>query len=197
MEFKGKRGIVEVREEIIGRKNVLVAVKRPLTKFYDGKTEFGFLRKLNEKKIGPKAYYFDEKNNSLVMQYIEGDRVLDHFALKKTTKKEILSVIQKILLQLFCMDKLGINKLEMTNPYKHVIITNAKTPVMIDFERCHYTEYPKNITQFIQFLCSGRLNYVFAWKKLSVNKEKLLEIARLYKQTYDKKYISSIMKQLS
>jgi len=49
-----------------------------------------------------------------------------------------------------------VNKFEMHHPTKHILIKagkpSRKTVVMIDFERCRWTEKPKNVTQFVQFL---------------------------------------------
>jgi putative serine/threonine protein kinase len=119
------------------------------------------------------------------MEYIKGDRILDY--LKKATKTQKIPILEKILDQLYIMDKLKINKLELTNPYKHIIVRNHK-PIQIDFERCIYTEKPKNVTQFIQFLASGKVG--------KTDKKKLFDIAKNYKTNYDKKYLKEIIKTL-
>ncbi len=190
MILKGHRGIVEIKKI----NNRLIAVKKPLTKFYDGKEEAKFLKLLNKYNIGPKLISYDEKLNELTMEFIEGKRIQDYF--ETSSKKEIIKQIELILIQLNKMDQLGINKLELTNPYKHIIITK-KGPIMIDFERCHYTENPKNMTQFIQYLCSGRITYIFEKKKILVDKDKLREIAKNYKKNQNKKYLKEIIKELN
>ena len=196
--IKGHRGIVEMKTLKIKGKDVKVAIKRSLTEHYDAKGEAKFLAILNRKGIGPKLLKFDAGSNSIIMQYIDGDRILDYFGRKDTSKKNIFEVISKILGQLFIMDILGINKLEMTNPYKHIIIKDNKSdnPVMIDFERCIYTQKPKNVTQFIQFLCSGKLDNILKGKGINIDSDKMFEIARDYKRDMDKKYIEKILKNI-
>lgn len=190
MILKGHRGIVEVKKI----NNKFVAIKKPLTEFYNGKEEARFLKILNKYNVGPKLISYDEKSNELTMEFIDGKRIQDYF--EDASKKEIIKQIKLILEQLYIMDSLKINKLELTNPYKHIIITKQK-PIMIDFERCIYTENPKNITQFIQYLCSGKINYIFEKKKIKADKEKLRIIAQEYKKEYNKKYLKKIIDELS
>jgi len=173
--IKGHRGIVEIK----GR----VAIKRSLTTHYNAEEEAKFLKLLNKHDIGPK--YISHKKNELRMEYIKGDRILDY--VKKANKTQILAIIKKILDQLYTMDKLKINKLELTNPYKHIIV-RKNVPIQIDFERCIHTEKPKNVTQFIQFLASGKVG--------KVDKKSLFDIAKKYKDSYNKKYLIDILKVL-
>jgi len=53
-----------------------------------------------------------------------------------------------IVYNLFIMDKLKINKEEMSHPQKHIIIDKNNNLTLIDFERAHYTIKPSNVTQF-------------------------------------------------
>ncbi len=189
--IKGHRGIVEIK----GSR----AIKRSLTEHYDAKSESNFLKILNKYGIGPKLLKYDEKNNSIIIEYIKGERILDYFNKTKTTKENVLMVLKTTLDQLALMDELRINKLELTNPYKHIIIKNntSSNPVMIDFERCIYTQKPKNVTQFIQFLVSGKMIDVFKAKSIIVDNAKLRTIAINYKKDLDKKYLKEILECLS
>ncbi|MGV8171652.1 MAG: HemK2/MTQ2 family protein methyltransferase [Candidatus Woesearchaeota archaeon] len=174
--IKGHRGIVEIKNDIV--------IKRSLTEHYNAAEEAKFLKILNKHGIGPR--YIRHDKDSLTMEYIKGERILDY--VKKANKKQVINIIKKILDQLYIMDKLKINKLELINPYKHIIVRNHE-PILIDFERCIHTEKPKNVTQFIQFLCSGKVG-------LKINVEALQDIAKKYKDTYDKKYLEEIIKNI-
>lgn len=180
--FKGHRGFVEKINYKYKKKNIIAVKKYSRTEFYDAEKESGILKILNKKGIGPKLYEHDKKNNAIIIEYIRGERIIN-FILKKD-KKKIFNITQKILEQLTIMDKMGINKQEMTNPYKHIIVRKDDdekyTPVMIDFERAQKTDRPKNITQFIQFLNSGRLKHIFKKKNIHVDKERLMNIAKSY-----------------
>ena len=157
-----------------------IATKHALKDNYNAIKEAKFLKILNKYGIGPK--YISNNEKSLSMEYIEGARIIDYFLDKKTDKECILRVIKYILEQLLVMDGLQINKLELTNPYKHIIIEkNTVHPIMIDFERCYFNEKPKNITQFIQFLCSERMRHVLSEKNMRVDKQELRSIAKNYK----------------
>ena len=186
--MKGQRGIVEVKK--VGNK--LVAIKRKKNESYNPSMEANFLKILNRHGIGPKL--MGSNSTSITMEYIEGERIVEYFG--NHDKKDILSVIKLILDQLFVMDGLNINKLELTNPYKHIIVRDNK-PYQIDFERCIYTEKPKNVTQFIQFLTSGRLGQIFKEKDVHINTDRLLKIAQAYKENHDKRYFNEIMKNIN
>lgn len=180
--LKGQRGIVE----IIGD----VAIKRARNSKYDAEGEASFLKLLNKHNIGPK--YIANTKDSLSMEYIDGQRILDYFANIDTTKKDIINIIEKILEQVHDMDKLKISKLELTHPYKHIIIRNKK-PIQIDFERCTYTDKPKNVTQFIQFLCSGKIAHIVKNKNIKIDVKTLRELALKYKKDYKKEYLKKIL----
>lgn len=186
--FKGHRGFVETINYNYQKKNIIAASKYSRTEFYDAKKESDILKLLNKKNIGPRLYKYNKKNNKIIMEYIRGERIINF--INKYEKKEVIEVIRKILDQLTIMDKLKINKQEMTNPYKHIIIMKRNEtyePVMIDFERAQKTERPKNITQFIQFLTSGRLQHIFIEKDINIDKARLMEIAKSYKDNKDVK----------
>jgi predicted Ser/Thr protein kinase len=82
------------------------------------------------------------------------------------------------------LDKLGINKDEMQNPYKHIIVDKKKKGIcvkLVDFERARKTESPKNVTQFCQFLISNRFNELLREKKIIINKEEMIKLSQNYK----------------
>ena len=182
--MKGQRGIVEIKK-IRGK---LVAIKRKRNDSYNPSFETNFLKVMNRQGIGPRL--ISHNNSSITIEYIEGERIINY--LTSHNKNEILIVLRLILSQLLIMDRLNVNKLELTNPYKHIIVRKNK-PYQIDFERCSYTNKPKNITQFIQFLCSGRLKQIFTKKKIKIEREKLLNLAQKYKENYDEKYFNEII----
>ena len=87
--------------------------------------------------------------------------------------------MKKLFKQAHILDKLGINKEEFHRPLKNVIIKKYNQPVLIDFERCHYSNSPKNVTQLVQFMVS---------KKLVKRTKKLIRSLKKYKEnkTLDK-----------
>jgi predicted Ser/Thr protein kinase len=80
----------------------------------------------------------------------------------------------------------------MSHPQKHIIID--KSPVLIDFERARYTETPKNITQFCDYITSKKFIQLLEQKNIHLNRETIIDTAKEYrknKKVY-KKIISSI-----
>ncbi len=144
---KGRRGIIYTG--LYKGKKIAVKVKNPESKA-EGRisNETKFLKALNKKGIGPKL--LKSSKSYIVTEFIEGQPVLKAF--ETLSKTQIKKIIAAILKQCCIMDKLWIAKEEMHRPYKHIIITKQHKPVMIDFERCHYTTKPHNVTQFLQCL---------------------------------------------
>lgn len=173
---KGKRGLVYTAD--YKGKKIAIKIKNPKsTAIARIEIEAKFLKKLNKHGIGPKFIFF--KNNQLGMEFIHGELFQDY--IQKNDKKKIIKVIRDIFEQLYTMDKLGINKEEMHHPVKHIII-NKNKPYLIDFERCHYSQKPKNVTQFVQYI--ARLSELLKEKGIFIDKEKISRAARDYKREY-------------
>lgn len=197
----GKRGIIYTaiwdRSKLIkthfpSKKDVVkVAIK---TKLEDSKAmgnianEAEWLKVLNKHNIGPRFLFSGE--NYLVYRFVEGEFILDW--LRKSGKKEIFGVIKNLLSQCFVMDKLKVNKEEMHHPTKHIIINESGLPILLDFERCSRTDKPKNVTQFVEFLC--RIGEELNSKGITVKVNVLRDLAGQYKDTYDEQVLKNIIK---
>ena len=175
---KGKRGIVYlIREK--GR-DVVVKKERPGSVALCAlENEARWLKTLNAYGIGPR--FIRSSDGVIVMEYIKGEPFVEWYP--KHRGKEGQHVVQEIFSQCRVMDTLGVNKLEMHHPVKHILIRKGK-PVMIDFERCKRTLKPKNVTQLCQFLV--KIGF-------TVDRETLETLLRVYKKTYDKKAFAEIM----
>lgn len=149
----GKRGVI-----FTGRyRNMKIAIKakrQSSLALNRMENEAGWLRRLNRHGIGPK-FLFSGKGY-LAYEFVEGGFVLDYF--EKSSRKEVIKAVQSLFSQLLILDGLKVDKEEMHHPLKHIII--GKNPVLIDFERAHFSEKPKNVTQFCEFLarCSKALD---------------------------------------
>lgn len=147
------------------------------------RNEVYWLRILNEHKIGPKLIDYDK--NSFCYNFIEGEFILDY--LKNKNKDVVKDIVIKILKQCRTLDKLKVNKFELHKPIKHIIIKN-KNPIMIDFERCRESLFPKNVTQFCQFLTSKNFENI-----LKINKKKMIKLLKEYKREENNKNFKNIM----
>lgn len=148
----GKRGIVSlVKKTSNGEFFVAKTQHDATTALQPIVLEAQQLKLVNELGIGPRLEFFNE--DVVIMQYVQGDAIGDWLQ-KTTTVDAIIAVTQDVLTQCVLLDEAGINKFEMTNPYKHVIIGGVDnlTCTMIDFERAKKTIRPKNVSQFKEFV---------------------------------------------
>ena len=180
MEFfaKGKRGRVYLDK----KEGKFVCVKKSDENRI--RNEVYWLKILNKYKIGPKLISYDK--NSFCYQFIEGKFIIGY--LKDKNKNIVKKIVIKILKQCRILDKLNVNKFEMHKPLKHIIIKNDN-PIMIDFERCRESLFPKNVTQFCQFLTS-----VYFKDILKINKKKVIEILKEYKRNENSENFKKIVK---
>ncbi|MBI5002001.1 methyltransferase [Candidatus Woesearchaeota archaeon] len=184
---KGKRGLVY--KGVYKRKAVVVKIQRPdAITLSTVQFEATWLKKLNPHHIGPTLFFATE--TFLVMELIEG-YLFEEF-IQTHQKKDILSMIKKLLQQMYLLDSLGINKYEMNHPDKHIIIRKG-IPIMIDFERCRHTEDPKNITQVVQFITATRITLLLEKKGIHVDKKGMQDAARGYKLNRNKKNYNTII----
>ncbi|MBW2984942.1 methyltransferase [Candidatus Woesearchaeota archaeon] len=187
---KGHRGIL-FTADYKGKKAVIKS-KLPESKAVGRiENEGKWLKILNKHKIGPKLF-FSEKDY-FVYEYIPGLFILDHF--KKSNRKIIIKIIKGIFDQMFALDKLKVDKEEMHHPFKHVIITKKNKPVLVDFERCHKTLKPKNVTQFCQ--CVISMSRLLIDKKIKINRERIIRLAKEYKKNQNKENLNKIKNEIS
>ena len=145
------------------------------------KNEVKFLRLLNKHKVGPKLVKSGE--GFFVYGFVEGLPILEFIE----KSEDPLPVLVKVLKQCRVLDKLGINKLEMHHPMWHIFVDKDK-PTLIDFERCYFTEKPKNVTQFGQFL--------IRCKKLDLNKKRFILLLQEYKERQTEKAFRNVIRCL-
>jgi HemK-related putative methylase len=182
--MKGHRGVIYTG--IYNRRKVAVKVQRKDIGV-EGTVdrEANILKKLNRKGIGPKVIL--TAPDLIVYEFVKGD-FIEKF-IEKSPKYKIKEVLAEVFRQCFVLDKMKLNKEEMHNPYKHVIIDIH--PVMVDFERCKPTVDPKNVTQFCQYLML--LKPVLDKKGFKIDRERLMNLAREYKKRMTEKNFQEIL----
>ena len=190
---RGHRGVVY--SGIYHGKKVAIKKQRPESEAV-GRiiNEIRWLQFLNRKGIGPKFLFSEDEY--FVYNFVEGDFIMDFF--EKADRKIIKKVLISVLRQCNMLDKMGINKEEMHHPLKHIIVKNTKA-VMIDFERVHASQKPKNVTQFLQFLSSRNVYRILHEKGLKMykgnwgqTKEQFLRMAKRYKKAVKEAAVKEI-----
>lgn len=192
---KGHRGLLYIGD--YKKKKVVIKTERKDSKAVGRiENEVNYLKILNKKGIGAKLFFHDKKFSYFVYEYIDGEFFpifLEHST--KKNKNLIKKIIKNIFVQCFRMDKIKVNKEEMHHPYKHIIVERkTKKPVLVDFERCHKTKEPKNVTQFCSYMISGFMTELLKEKGIKVNKEKVIAAAKRYKKKISKKNLDKIIK---
>jgi len=168
---RGKRGVI-YRDGA-----VCIKEKNPKSAVDTLGNETAYLELMNKKGIGPRFIKFEK--GKLHRDFVEGIRISD-FLEQEKDKQRIIGVLKQVLRQCREMDKLKINKKELTNPYKDIIITPDNTAVMIDFERCRKTAKPKNVTQFLQYI--NRNKRELGKKGINIDTGKIMELGKGYKE---------------
>ena len=183
----GKRSIVYLED------NVVIKKEHPKSKAINRiNNEAYWLDILNRHHIGPTLLGATE--NEIRMELVKGEPIISW--LKSSAKQDIKKVLVKIVKQCRMLDRLHVNKYEMTNPYKHILIEN-NNPVMIDFERCRYSERPKNVTQFCQFLMSGKITGILHGKGIMLDKNSFMLALHGYKIRPSEKTFGLVLGLLS
>jgi len=186
----GHRGILF--RGIMNDNEVVVKTKNPESKAINRiENEIGWLKKLNKNDIGPKLLIAHK--DFFIYKYIEGKFIAD--CIKESNKNEIKNILKKIFNQMFILDKLKIDKEEMHHPLKHIIISENK-PYLIDFERAHYSHNPKNVTQFCQFIINSQAAGILKQKKMNIQRDKIIELAKIYKNHQNRTNFEKIIKIL-
>jgi release factor glutamine methyltransferase len=171
---KGHRGILFTG--FLKKKKIVIKIKNPDSLAVGRIVNEAFiLKRINGKGIGPKIILC--AHDYFVYEYIPGRFIVDFFM--DARKTEITKALTDILKQLSVLDSLGYCKEEMHHPLKHIII--GKKAVLIDFERCHVSAKPKNVTQFCQFLMNAHIHKLLQSRGVKINLKKLIHAAQEYK----------------
>ena len=183
---KGKRGIIYRQD------NVCVKEKNPNSSVDTLKNEAEYLQVLNKEGIGPKFIKYSD--SKLYREFVDGTRISDFFE-QENDKNKIISVIKQVLEQCRQIDLLSINKKELNNPYKDIIITcndkGTAKAVMIDFERCTQTKKPKNVTQFLQYIIKNKP--LLEKKAMIIDRKEFIRLGKEYKEKNDKESFNKII----
>ncbi|MAG08451.1 hypothetical protein CMO89_03185 [Candidatus Woesearchaeota archaeon] len=185
---KGHRGLLFTA--LYKKKKVTIKIKNPESEAVGRiSNETDWLKKLNKARIGPKLLFKDKEY--FAYNYIEGDFILDF--IRKAKKKEVIDIIKNVFGQMFVLDKLGVNKEEMHHPVKHVIIGKSLKVTLLDFERCHKSLKPKNVTQFVQFVSSSNVQDLLKKKRVKVSRSLIRKYAAKYKKERIKDNLNNIL----
>ncbi len=133
--------------------------------------------------VGPKL--FDATDDFLLMEFIEGCSIIEWLKRIEEYKIErIRRVVKELLDQCYRMDKLNLDHGELSDPSKHVII--SENPVIIDFESSSVSRRVSNLTKIVQYLFIGGPMAKKLMQILGIEDRKMIiESIRNYKREKD------------
>lgn len=181
---RGKRGLTYTG--LYNGEKVLVKEHNPTAVVNTIQNEAVMLKKLNEVTVGPRFIAYDGRQ--LIREFVAGERIEDF--LEHASISTAKQAIRQSLEQCHRMDVAGINKYEMTHPYKHILVRKkggSVEAVMIDFERCKHTEKPKNVTQFCQYI--ARLQPKLELIGVVIDAEEIKKLGTQYKREHYDEYV--------
>jgi putative serine/threonine protein kinase len=191
---KGYVGVVVLAKK--NNKQVALKIRRTDSQRKDMKNEAVLLKLVNSVNVGPKM--IDVSKNFLVMEYLEGDKIIDWVnSLKGVgSAKKLKSTIKKILEDCFRLDQINFDHGELSNISKHVIIGKTKS-TLIDFESSSTKRRPSNVTSITQafFIGSGIAKKIQKIYKNS-SKEKIINALKQYKNEKTSQSFEELLKIL-
>ncbi|MEM3597148.1 MAG: RIO1 family regulatory kinase/ATPase [Candidatus Bathyarchaeia archaeon] len=137
------------------------------------------LKIANSVSVGPK--FLAVSRNFLLMQFVEGE-LLPNWLEKRVRKEKVKVVLREILEQCWLLDKVRLDHGELSHAPKHIIVSSACKPYIVDFETASLNRRPSNVTSICQFLfISGQTSQKIAEKIGEINKKAVIEALRDYK----------------
>ncbi len=155
--------------------------------------EVRILKQLSNYDFVPKLFSFNNEKMEIEMEYIRGIN-LREFLRRERDRDKIFNVIKKIFEICFILDKHKIQKEEMNNPEKHIIISDDRI-VFIDFERAVEKNRPSNVTQFVEYLYKKKEVLEKFGIKLN-EKSKVIEYLKKYKKEYTKESLEDLLRNI-
>ena len=174
---RGKRGIASTAR--LGRTLVLVKERNPRSVVDTVAHEARILARINAHGLGPRLIRHEP--GRLVREYVDGTLIEAWTAMARPVA--IRCVLAEFLEKCRTLDTIGIDKAELTRPFKHLLICRGH-PVQIDYDRARESQRPRNVTQACQFLTSGRYAHLLASCGVVFHKSAIIDAARTYKKEY-------------
>ena len=187
---KGHRGLIFTG--MLKKKKITIKIQRSdIGAENTVDNEVKQLAVLNKHGIGPKLMFSGK--DFFAYEYVPGDFILDYIAKQGVRRSDVIAVLKNVFEQMFTMDHLGLNKEEMHHPVKHIIVTPKGKVVLLDFERCKKRDKTHNVTQFGQFIISGRIIPHLQRHNIRINMLEMLNRSRKYSEKRTRENFESMV----
>ena len=175
---KGYVGMV-----VLAKKNneiVALKIRRIDSPRKNMSNEAKLLQIVNKLDIGPK--FIKNSKNFLIMEYIDGEKIIDWAKKTEIKSQEVRSVLNNVLRECYLLDDTGLDHGELSTIDKHVIVGKNKNTI-IDFESSSTNRKPSNVTGATQGILIGTGLAKIIQKKIKLPpKETIINLIRQYKK---------------
>ena len=175
---KGYVGMVVLAKK--SGKIVALKIRRTDSPRKNMSDEARLLKIANKINIGPK--FIKNSKNFLVMELIDGEKIIDWAKNSKTKSKDLYHVINNVLRECYLLDNVGLDHGELSTIDKHVIVGKNRNTI-IDFESSSTKRIPSNVSAATQAIFIGTGLAKIIRKKIHVpRRDKIIRLVRNYKK---------------
>ena len=156
--------------------------------------EAKLLKIANEINIGPK--FIKNSKNFLIMEFIDGEKIIDWAKKSKTKSKQLCPVITDVLRECYLLDNVGLDHGELSTIDKHVIVGKNRNTI-IDFESSSTKRVSSNVSAATQAIFIGTGLAKTIRKKIHVpRRDKIIRLVRNYKKLRTQESFDGLLRGL-
>jgi len=156
--------------------------------------EARLLRIANKIGIGPK--FIKNSKNFLIMEFIDGEKIIDWVKKSKIKSKDLRSVINNVLRECYLLDNAGLDHGELSTIDKHVIVGKNRNTI-IDFESSSTKRKSSNVSAATQAIFIGTGLAKIIRKKIKIpRKDKIIRLVRHYKKMRTEESFNELLQEL-
>ena len=189
---KGYVGMVVLAKK--SGKIVALKIRRTDSPRKNMSDEAKLLKIANEINIGPK--FIKNSKNFLIMEFIDGEKIIEWAKKSKTKSKELYPVINNVLRECYLLDSVGLDHGELSTIDKHVIVGKNRSTI-IDFESSSTKRVSSNVSAATQAIFIGTGLAKIIRKKIQVpRRDKIIRLVRNYKKLRTKESFDDLVQGL-
>ena len=189
---KGYVGMVVLAKQ--NRNLVALKIRRIDSPRKNMSNEAKLLKFANKIDVGPK--FIKNSKNFLIMEYVEGEKIIDWARKSGKKSRKIRSVINNVLRDCYFLDSIGLDHGELSTIDKHVIVGKSKNTI-IDFESSSTGRQLSNVSSATQAIFIGTGLAKIIRKKIKVpRKNKIIRLIRNYKKMRTDESFNELLQEL-
>mgnify|MGYP001179804604 CR=1 FL=1 len=189
---KGYVGMVVLAKQ--NRKLVALKIRRIDSPRKNMLDEAKLLKTANKIGVGPK--FIKNSKNFLIMEFINGEKIIEWAKKSKTKPKEIRTVVKSVLKECYLLDTIGLDHGELSTIDKHVIVGKNKNTI-IDFESSSTKRKLSNVSSATQAMFIGTGLTRIIRKKIKIpRKNKIIRLIRNYKKLKTEESFNELLQEL-